>query len=74
MMGQFATLERHINDITISFLQAKPPARPKNLRPWQPPAPSQPFRGQSHHRYQSAGRTMNRPGGSGRFTTLQNRR
>jgi len=53
--------------------KAKPPARPKNLRPWQPPAPSQPFRGQSHHRYQSAGRTMNRPGGSGRFTTLQNR-
>ena len=31
--------------------KAKPPARrPNNLRPWQPPAPSQPFRGQPYHR------------------------
>lgn len=31
--------------------KAKPPARrPNNFRPWQPPTPSQPFRGQPHHR------------------------
>jgi len=50
----------------------KPPARRpmNNMRPWQPPTPSQPFRGQPYNRFMASGRGNNaamRPGGSGRF-------
>jgi len=51
-----------------------PPARrPNNMRPWQPPTPSQPFQRQNYNRFQQNGRPpSNRPGGSGRFP-VQNR-
>ena len=54
----------------------KPPSRRPYTRQWQPPTSSQSFRGNSSYNrnsQQHGGNRPNRPGGSGRFPTIQNR-
>ena len=55
----------------------KPPSRRPFTRQWQPPQSSQPFRGNPYNRNHQGGggggNRPSRPGGSGRFPTLQNR-
>ena len=77
--GVATAADAHVASLVARQTKKKRPAqaparRPNSMRPWQPPAPSQPFQRQLYHRFQSNGRPQNsRPGGSGRFPVIQNR-